>query len=472
MFCFSILLSRRIGPGGMGLYQLVMPVYSLFLCLAGGGITISVSKLTAEEKARHNFSELYTLIRSICIAEGIWSFLLTILLVGMAGFLSQYAMNEPKTKYMLYAISPAIFFVSLSSVFKGAYYGLQQIAAPALIDIVEKIIRIALILLLLRQVEQGALTQASTAAILSLSIGEFVSLLLFYIAFLQYKKKHAATGKSDNPIQLIVNTLRLALPLALNGIVSTVFAALTTLIIPARLEQTGMTHEASVMLLGKLQGMVLTIVLYPTVVVSSMNVLLIPALSEALAAKRTKTLHHHINKAFLVASVTAFSSAALLLAVPNRIGALFYSDASLGIYLKQLGYGIPFFYLEITSFAILNGLGRQKNILINSTLLSIVELLLLYFLLGTASINVQGYGINFFILSLLGLLINLFMILHKVSIRLNLFSIFILPTLCFLLTLLLLHQLQALLANTALLLLFGYTFFFLIFTAVQKMFVK
>jgi stage V sporulation protein B len=53
-FAFSMILSRKIGPEGMGLYQLVMPVYSMFLCITGGGITISVSKIAAEKKLQES----------------------------------------------------------------------------------------------------------------------------------------------------------------------------------------------------------------------------------------------------------------------------------------------------------------------------------------------------------------------------------------------------------------------------------
>lgn len=49
-FIYSILLSKKIGSEGMGLYQLVMPLYNLFLFVTGGGITMSMSKIAAEKK--------------------------------------------------------------------------------------------------------------------------------------------------------------------------------------------------------------------------------------------------------------------------------------------------------------------------------------------------------------------------------------------------------------------------------------
>lgn len=471
MFCFSIMLSRKIGSEGMGLYQLAMPIYALFLCITGGGITISISKLAAEEKAKKNTKELYKTISSLCTFEIFWSILITLILIFISSYISTSILNEPHTRYLIIAFSPAIIFISISSVYKGAYYGLQKIIEPALIDIIEKILRISFIIVIFNILPAENLELTTAVAVFSLSLGEFSSLILFYLAFKHYKHKNPPIGKSDNSFQLIANTIKLALPLAINGILSTLFATFTTLIIPNRLQQTGISHETSVMLLGKLQGMVLTIIFYPTVIISSLNVLLVPALSEAITMKKSKTIKHHINTAFIVASITAFSSSAILLSAPDKIGILFYKDSTLGVYIKQLSLSIPFLYLEITSYAILNGLGKQKNILINSTLLSTFEIFLLYILLGIPKISVTGYAIDFFIITIIGLFLNLYIVKSTLNIQFDFYHIIIFPALCSVLTYFLLKCIVIPFNNTPIIIFIGYIFYFSIYF-IQEMFLK
>ena len=41
-FIYRIFLSRSIGAEGMGVYQLVLPLYFLFITLVSGGITTAV----------------------------------------------------------------------------------------------------------------------------------------------------------------------------------------------------------------------------------------------------------------------------------------------------------------------------------------------------------------------------------------------------------------------------------------------
>ena len=46
-FIFSIYLSKILGPEGMGLYGLVMPIYNLFISIMTAGIIAAISKITA-----------------------------------------------------------------------------------------------------------------------------------------------------------------------------------------------------------------------------------------------------------------------------------------------------------------------------------------------------------------------------------------------------------------------------------------
>ena len=47
-----LFLATRIGSEGMGLYQLIMSVYTMFSPFATAGFTLSVSRLVAEKEER------------------------------------------------------------------------------------------------------------------------------------------------------------------------------------------------------------------------------------------------------------------------------------------------------------------------------------------------------------------------------------------------------------------------------------
>lgn len=51
-FIYRIYLSNLIGAEGMGLFQLISPVYSLIILTLTSGVSIAVSKMVAEEMAK------------------------------------------------------------------------------------------------------------------------------------------------------------------------------------------------------------------------------------------------------------------------------------------------------------------------------------------------------------------------------------------------------------------------------------
>ena len=49
---YRVPLSNILGAEGIGVYQLVFPIYSLFLIICSGGIPVALSKIVAECRAR------------------------------------------------------------------------------------------------------------------------------------------------------------------------------------------------------------------------------------------------------------------------------------------------------------------------------------------------------------------------------------------------------------------------------------
>lgn len=462
-FGFSIILSRKIGPGGMGLYQLIMPLYMMFLCITGGGITISISKLAAEQKANGRLRELYRTIRATCFFEFIWSLIITAMLIFSSYFIANNILNDKRTLYCILAFCPAIIIVSISSVYKGAYYGLQKVVEPAVIDIVEKVVRIVSLILLFNFIGNTKIEYSAATAVACLSIGELSSLLLFYFFFKAYVKKKPGHGPSENSIQLVVNVLKLAVPLAVNGILSTIFTTIIAILIPNRLQASGMSYDNALALFGKLQGMTLTIVFYPTIVLTSLNVLLIPSISEAVSFKKFGIINHRINAALRIAAITAFSSIAIIISIPSELGALFFNDKTIGDLLIMLAPGVPLVYFLIATFAILNGLGRQKNILINSTIISFMDLILLYILLGIPSINIKGYGIDLMVSSIVGIIINVIVIRKYINYSFDFFNIIAIPFLCSILSYIITKYFLITIHNTALIIALSYVIFSILY---------
>lgn len=467
-FIFSIILSREIGSQGMGLYQLIMPVYAMFLGITGGGITVSISKIAAEKKAAGNLKELYRTIRVTCIFEFIWSLVITTVLVLLSNIVAGNILSDKRTMYGILAFCPALIIISISSVYKGAYYGLQRVLEPAVIDILEKIVRISIMYILVTLTKGMSLEITTASAVLSLSCGEFVSLVLFFICYKNYKRKHPGHGRCDNDFQLVFNVLKLAIPLALNGILTTIFSTINAVLIPKRLQVSGMMYEEALSLFGKLDGMALTIAFYPAIVINSLCVLLVPSISEAVTFKKDRVVTHKMNMAIRITSIIAFSSAAILFSIPSRLGTFFYKDATVGDLIQMLAPGLPLVYIEITSCALLNGMGKQGILLLNSTIIAVFELIMLYILIGIPSLNIKGYGIDFICYAILSIFLNFREINKTYEYSFDFYGIIILPFLCAVLLYITISCFLVNIYSTPLIILIAYTIYGAIYFPLYK----
>ena len=49
---FSVYISNKIGAEGVGIFQLIMSVYTFAITLASSGINLAVTRIASEEKAK------------------------------------------------------------------------------------------------------------------------------------------------------------------------------------------------------------------------------------------------------------------------------------------------------------------------------------------------------------------------------------------------------------------------------------
>jgi len=419
-FMFSILLSKKLGAEGMGLYSLVMPIYDLFTCLICGGMVTAISKESSSYYGLGDYGNLDKSIHTALIFDFVWSVLITISVFIFAPFISTYIIKDPRTVYSLWVICPALIFVSLSSIYKGYFYGVSNVKVPAIIDIVEKSVRMVIILGLINFFALTNVTTTVTATYISLSFGELISFMLLFIFYKKSKYKiRSIKKKTDGRAQLLFNILVVSFPLCLNGFLNTVISALSTLIVPGRLVYAGLEYTESLSLIGKFSGMAMSIVFFPFIIVMSMSTMLTPDISKSISKKDFNGLEVRIKEVIKISFLLGVSTMIICLCSGDSLGKLFFNRYDLGTYIRLAALSAPFMYMAGSTFGILNGLGNQKALLINSIITSILELILLYILLGIPNINILGYGITLLITSIVSFIMNIISIKKSCYLQLS-----------------------------------------------------
>lgn len=407
-FIFSIYLSKLIGPIGIGLYGLVMPIYNLFICLMTAGIIAAISQVSAIYKSKGQYNNISKTIRSVASFNVIWAIIIGFIVFFLAPYISKYGIHDMRTVNAIRITCPAMVFIALSNILKGYFYGVSKIVVPSFIDILEKAMRIITISLLIIIFKATSITALVTLAYLSLAIGELQSLILLFIYYKNISKKMPPSiDKPERASQLLFNVLIIALPLCLNGFLGNLFGTASTLLVPRRLVAAGFDATTALGMIGKFTGMALTIVTFPMIVVSSINSLIVPDLSETLSRGDYYNASVRIKKVMKIAFLLGLATTVVCNLIPHSLGQMFYGRNDLGSYIKIASLSAPIFFTSSTMFGILNGLNKQGIILRNSLIVSAIEIVCLFIFIGIPGVNIMGYGITLFITSSISLFINL-----------------------------------------------------------------
>lgn len=425
-FIFSIVLSNKLGPEGMGLFGLVKPISRVFLCLICGGLFTAVSKISAEYYGKKDFRNFKRTIQTSFTFTLIWSILIASILFFLAPAISAYIIKDTRTVNSLRLLCPTLVLIALSSCVRGYFISTFKITVPMLIDILEKIIKISILTFVIGSIKISDITATVTGAYLALGIGEFISFILVYIYYkFSLKRVPQSMNRSESRAQLLYNTLSVSFPLLVTSLISSILSTFSTLIVPRRLVSAGLEYRTALGLIGKYNGMAKNIPFFPMVIIDSISILLIPDLSTNLSTRNHDSVANRISKILELSFLLGAATLVISLCIGDSLGFLLYKRKDLGSYIKFASLSAPILYTSSTTFAILNGLGKQKAILRNSVIISVLRVLLLYILTGIPSINVYGYGITIIITSIISLTLNLWDVMKVSSLNLDIFNIFI-----------------------------------------------
>ena len=249
--------------------------------------------------------------------------------------------------------------------------------------------RIITITLLIFIFKAQTLSSIVTLAFVSLAIGELQSLLLLY-AYFKYTKRHMPLGHDipERKAQLLFNVLIVSLPLCINGFLGNAFSTISTLVVPRQLVASGLNYNSALNLIGRFNGMALTIVTFPLIVINSINMLLVPDLSQTINKGDYYNASVRIRTVLKIAFLLGMATTIICQLIPSSLGEMFYHRDDLGLYIRLSSISAPIFFVSNTMVGILNGLNRQSIILRNSIIVSVTEILSLYFFTAIPSINI------------------------------------------------------------------------------------
>ncbi|MCL2355534.1 MAG: polysaccharide biosynthesis protein [Defluviitaleaceae bacterium] len=427
-FVYRIYMSNLMGAEGMGLYQLILPVYTLAWSIACAGFNTTVSKLTAQEKAKGEYGNMSRMLKQSVVITTILGIFLTFALYFGAEILAEYFFRDARVVMPLQILSLAFPFMAAGTCIRGYFIGLQETKIPAVNQVLEQIVRMAVIYFIAAAFVPRGLEYAAAAALIAIVAEEVFSFGFVVVAYKIWKRKNLPGGKPSrlrenaSPVALVLGNEKpsrlrenaslathvlgnekpsrlrenappatnvpgikllpsltskqmlglifgMALPLTGNRVAGSLLTAWENVLIPQRLQMYGMPAAEAIAEFGRIQGMAVPLIFFPTAVLTALSVTLVPAVAEAAAAKNMSGISSIASKALLFASITGMGAASLFFFFSHELGVAIYNQ-QIGFMLQLLGVMAPFIYMQILLSGVLNGLGCQMFIFRNSLISS------------------------------------------------------------------------------------------------------
>ena len=96
-FLYRVYLAKIIGTEGMGLFQLVIPVYLVCHTTCTTGIFVTCSKLIAAENGKNTLGNARKILKYATLISVSMATIIAIFSYNLAGFISNNLLNEPRT---------------------------------------------------------------------------------------------------------------------------------------------------------------------------------------------------------------------------------------------------------------------------------------------------------------------------------------------------------------------------------------
>ena len=167
---------------GMGIYNSSYTIYNWLFVISTAGLPVAISKMVAESTAKGNYDEARKIFR---ISKGLLLCVGVLAASAMFFFANQFSslISAPSAYLTMQCMAPSLFFVSLSSSYRGFYQGQQNMLPTALSEVIEAFSKLALGLSLAYFAMQmySEYYIASAGAITGVSIGTALSCLYLLI---------------------------------------------------------------------------------------------------------------------------------------------------------------------------------------------------------------------------------------------------------------------------------------------------
>lgn len=412
---YRIPLTNVLGGEGMGIYQMVYPLYCLLLTVSATGIPSGLAREISHARARGDEARVRgVFLRSLALFSAL----------GLVGFGAMLALaplmsriqGEPAARSSYMMLAPSVFFVSVISCFRGYFQGKSNFTPTAVSEILEQAVKVGLGLFFAYRY-RGDVRTAVSYTLFAVTLSEIAALgfMIAYHYFAGREQVKPLFGAAVSDVKSF-SLLRITVPVTVAAAVLPLSNILDSIIIVNLLSAYAGNATA---LYGIYAGGANTIINLPVSVCYGLAAAVIPTVAAMYAVGNARGAEKRAAFALKCTLFIAVPSAAFLLVYARQTAHFIFrsiggaeGEAMVEL-IRYMALSAVFLSCVQTLSACLTGKGKPKISALAMGIAVAVKIVLELVLLRFESISITGAAISSGACYLVALVIDLLYIIRE-----------------------------------------------------------
>lgn len=369
---YSMYLTNRNGFGDSGnaIYMGGYQIYALLLTLSSIGVPNAISKLIAERLAKGDKKGADRVFKIAFATFAVIGFTGTLILFLGARVIATYWLAIPECEYTLIALSPAIFFVSISSVIRGYFNGIQKISNTAKSQTFEQIFKTTLTIIFVEIVAMLTTTNTTLMAAganLATTCATFLSFTYIFALCQRNRKLYRVeianatyVGEKESVKSIVKKILAVSIPMSISSLLSSINKNIDSATV-VRILKPLLGEKVAKARYGILSSKIDILTSMPLAFNIAFATALVPAISAARVKGDIKTINKRLSFSMLITILIGLPCTVGMFMYANQILELLFPNASSGGTLLAISaFTIIFTVLAQTINGALQGLGKVR----------------------------------------------------------------------------------------------------------------
>ena len=439
IYRFVITNVEGFGDTGLGYYSAGYQIYSILLALSSIGIPSVVSKFVSERLAIGDNKGAQRVFKiSMAFFAGL-GLIFSIGLFCTSELIATVIFNVPDIKYVMQVLSPAIFFVAISSVLRGYFAGQNDMKPTSYSQTIEQffncVLSITFVYALIGKEPYIMAAGGNLSTTLSIIIA-FIYIIIYYKRKkIKIDKEQISPEKDKKSTQLLKMILAMSIPVTISSIISVVNPLIDTSTVSRCIQSAFASMypikeelEAFAMSMTGILSKIDTIVNLPIAINVAFSTALTPMIAGAIATKDHESASKKMSFSLFASLIIIVPCACGIIALAQPIFNLIYPSAPAGAdVLKVFAIPMIFIALNQTINGGLYGLGKTHIPAIALALGALSKFILNIILISNPNIGIYGAGISSIVCQVIAFVITFTVLSKNIKIKVEWLRMIILP---------------------------------------------